>query len=75
MDDPEILALYEWAPGTCFRCARAGLDTIHIKEIPTPVGVLYEVRACRGCVLALEGERRVHAEQAGEDYQPGGLSA
>lgn len=74
MNDHDILALYEWAPGTCFRCARSRVDTIHIREIPTPAGVLYEVRACRGCVLALEGERRAHAEQVGDVYQAGGLS-
>lgn len=73
MDD--ILALYEWAPGDCFHCARTGVSTIHIREIATPVGVLYEVRACEPCVLELEEDRRRHAKAIGHDYEPGGLSA
>jgi hypothetical protein len=71
MDDPELLALYEWAPGDCFRCAQTGVDTASVKQIDTPAGVRYDARACRGCVLAIEGERKRHAEETGQEYVPG----
>jgi hypothetical protein len=71
MEDDAILALYEWAPGNCFRCARTGLDTTSVKRIDTPAGVRYDVRACRDCVLAIEGERKRQAEEAGQEYVPG----
>jgi hypothetical protein len=69
MDD--ILALYEWAPGDCFRCAATGVDTTHIKEIPTPVGVRFNIRACRDCVLAIEDGLDLQAQEAGVEYKPG----
>jgi hypothetical protein len=71
MDDEEILALYEWAPGSCFRCARTGLDTASVKRIDTPAGVRYDVRACRDCVLAIERERQCQAQESGQEYMPG----
>lgn len=69
MDD--ILALYEWTPGSCFRCARTGLDTTHIKTVRPRSGPAREVRACRDCVLELEEVRRRDAERHGVEYVPG----
>lgn len=71
----EILSLYEWSPGSCFRCAREGLDTTLLSVIRPPAGGRYEVRACRDCILDLEAGRERAAERAGVAYAPGGLSS
>lgn len=73
MTDDQILALYQWATGTCFRCARTNVDTTRIRELDTPAGVRYDIRACRECVLDLEGERERHAKRAGHEYIAGEL--
>lgn len=74
-DDDEILGLYQWQTGTCFKCAHTGIDTTRLREITTRAGVRYDVRACRDCVLALEGERRRIAEKQGREYVPGRLGS
>jgi len=74
MDRQEILDLYEWAPGTCFRHPERG-------EVPTAVvGVVHprgdgekEVRACADCVIAIEDMRREEAARTGSEYRPGQL--
>lgn len=71
----EILGLYKWQTGDCFRCARAGVDVTPIGEIDTPIGDCYSIAACRCCVLNLERERRFHAARTGEEYVPGRLGA
>jgi hypothetical protein len=71
----EIIALYEWAIGNCFRCARTELPTIRIGEIDLPAGAHYDVRACQDCALALEEERRRRAERTGQKYVPGQLGS
>jgi len=48
----------EWRTGDCFRCASTGVPTARIEEIRTPLGQVYDVRACPGCVARMEGERR-----------------
>lgn len=71
MTDEQILALYDWMVGDCFRCARTSLDVADIAEIETPAGKQYAVAACRSCILALEDERRRRAERLGAPYRPG----
>lgn len=74
MDRDEILALYEWQPGACFRHPSKG-------EVPTAVvGVFHPreggeraVRACEDCVIAMEDIRREKAARAGSKYEPGRL--
>lgn len=76
MDDDEILALYKWEPtgAPCFRCAQGDLDeTTVVTEVHTPLGDHVEFRACAGCILALEAERRRFAEKVGVKYEPGTL--
>lgn len=73
MTPDAILALYEWKIGTCFRCSRAGAFVTRIDEIATPRGECYELSACGGCVLAMEDERRRHAERKGLPYEAGRL--
>jgi hypothetical protein len=74
MDRQQILDLYDWSEGVCFRHPSKG-------RVPTAVvGAIHprddrerEVRACRDCVIALEGTRREQAVQAGVSYEPGRL--
>lgn len=73
MTPDAILALYEWAIGTCFRCGSAGLFVTRLDSILTPRGERYDLSACGGCVLDMEEERRRHAERRGAPYQPGTL--
>lgn len=76
MDSEEILDLYQWQPGgACFLCARTGVET-------TLVGVLHpkgadtqEIRACKVCLLILEGERAVAAHRDGVPYEPGRIGS
>jgi hypothetical protein len=73
MDDEDIARLYLWALGSCFRCARSGVDTTSLDRIDTPAGVCYDVRACRACVIDLEHERMRRARRVGSRYVPGML--
>jgi hypothetical protein len=74
MDRQQILDLYEWAPGVCFRHPAKG-------QVPTAVvGAIHprltnerEVRGCAECVLTLEDARREQAARMGSEYQPGRL--
>lgn len=71
--EEKILDCYSWIPGTCFRCARADVDTARVGWVRPQAGGEHEVRACRECLLALEADRRNVAERRGEVYQPGCL--
>ncbi|GAA0454441.1 hypothetical protein ACFQ2B_28040 [Streptomyces stramineus] len=73
IDRDEIIALYVWAPGSCFRCARREVDSAKLGTIDTPIGDRYEIRACRSCILDLEKERQRQADRRGENYEPGQL--
>jgi len=74
MERQQILDLYDWADGVCFRHPGKG-------EVPTAaVGVIHpredderEVRACADCVLAMEDMRREEAARSGSGYEPGHL--
>lgn len=74
MDREQILDLYEWHPGICFRHPGRG-------EVPTAVvGVVHpredgerEVRACEECVVMMEDIRREDAARSGSGYEPGHL--
>lgn len=72
MDDEALLALYNWAPGVCFRHpAKGAVDTTLVKTIQPRLDGAKEIRACRSCVLAMERIRREAALRAGREYQPG----
>jgi hypothetical protein len=73
-DNDEILALYNWQTGDCFRCAKVGVDTTLIAIIRPPSDGTQEVRACRACVLDLEAMRQRAAVRTGRPYTPGRLA-
>jgi hypothetical protein len=74
MDRQQILDLYEWAPGVCFRHPDKGelptavVGTIHPREDGE-----HEVRACNDCVIGMEDIRREEAARSGSEYEPGHL--
>jgi hypothetical protein len=72
MDDEELLALYDWSSGVCFRHpAKGAVDTAVVKRIHPRDDGEHEVRACRVCVLAMEAIRREEAVRTGSEYEPG----
>lgn len=74
MDRQQILDLYTWAPGICFRHPGEGeIATTHVETIRPAGGGLQEVRACADCVLAMEERRKAAAEREGITYKPGML--
>jgi hypothetical protein len=74
MDRQQILALYEWAAGTCFRHPCKGeVATAHVETIHPAGGGLQDVRACADCVVAMEQTREQVAARRGVTYEPGRL--
>lgn len=72
MDREEILSLYDWQPGVCFRHPGKGeVPTAHVKTIRPRAGGREDVRACEDCILELEAERRTIAGLEGGRYEPG----
>jgi hypothetical protein len=72
MDREQILDLYEWSDGVCFRHPGAGIvDTIVVKKLHPRDDGEREVRACRDCVIAMEGIRREAAARSESEYEPG----
>jgi hypothetical protein len=72
MDHQQILDLYNWAEGICFRHPDKGeVLTAHVKTIRPRVGGKEEIRACQDCILEMEQERWVTAGREGASYQPG----
>jgi hypothetical protein len=72
MTAEELLALYQWQPGVCFRHpAKGTVDTTVVKRIHPRDDGEHEVRACRECVVAMEAIRREAAVRAGSEYVPG----
>jgi hypothetical protein len=68
MDSEEILSLYTWTPGVCFRHPDRGeTGTVRIKTLHPRSSPDQELRACRDCVLALEAIRRASERE----YEPG----
>jgi hypothetical protein len=72
MNRQQILDLYTWAPGICFRHPELGLQSTALLSTLHPRRrAAEEVRACRGCVAAIEADRREAAREAGLKYEPG----
>ncbi|MFD7616547.1 hypothetical protein [Streptomyces sp. NPDC059802] len=72
MDGQQLLDLYIWKAGVCFRHPAEGIaDTTVVKTIHPRMGPTEEVRACRACVVAMETTRCVRAMELGLQYKPG----
>lgn len=71
MERDQILALYHWDTGTCFRHPGAKTDTTVIKTLQPRSTPAEELRGCHACILAMEAARRAAAEGAGVPYVPG----
>jgi hypothetical protein len=73
MDRKQILDLYQWEPGTCFRHPARGVVATAVVGVIRPEGGEREVRACEECVLVMEDIRREEAARSGGEYEPGHL--
>ncbi|MDQ0791925.1 hypothetical protein [Streptomyces sp. B1I3] len=72
MDHQQILGLYTWELGTCFRHPGAGeLETTVVQTLRTRLGSVEHIRACPSCVVAMEAKRQRLCEEAGVAYEPG----
>lgn len=75
MDRQQILDLYQWSKGVCFRHPSKGeVPTAHVKTIRPPAGGMQDVRACRECVVDIEEAREKVACREGRPYMPGDLA-
>jgi hypothetical protein len=75
MDRQQILDLYQWEPGVCFRHPERGeVPTAHVKTLHPQAGGLQDVRACRECILAMEERQAAAAARRGRPYSPGNLA-
>ncbi|WP_327413707.1 hypothetical protein [Streptomyces sp. NBC_01233] len=74
MEPAELLPLYEWAAGTCFRHPGLGqVETAHLKTLHPRTGEELDIRGCRECVMTLEAQRERAAVRSGSVYEPGHL--
>jgi hypothetical protein len=72
MERQQILDLYEWAPGSCFRHPEQGeVATAHVKTVHPRSNHDEELRACKECILQMEQERWAAASSEGVEYTPG----
>ena len=75
MDRQQILDLYDWTDGICFRHPSKGVVPTTTVGVVHPADVQDRpVRACEECVIAMEDIRREAAARAGGGYKPGRLS-
>ncbi|MEV7364222.1 hypothetical protein [Streptomyces sp. NPDC091299] len=72
MDSEQILKLYDWDDGICFRHrGRDEVPTTLVWTVRPAAGGIKDVRACEECVLIMEDTRRRAAERMGTNYEPG----
>ncbi|MFF2502219.1 hypothetical protein ACFVTY_02300 [Streptomyces sp. NPDC058067] len=71
MEREQLLGLYDWDMGVCFRHPGEKTDTTVVKTLQLQAGPNEQIRACRDCILAMEAARRAAAEGAGIPYTPG----
>lgn len=75
MDRQQILDLYEWRTGICFRHPCKGeVPTAVVGTVHPQAGGERQVRGCADCVIAMEDMRREEAARTGGEYQPGPAS-
>lgn len=74
MDRQQILDLYQWSLGVCFRHPGKGeVETAHVETIRPAAGGIQDVRACEDCVVEMERARAAAAERCHRIYIPGRL--
>ncbi|MER5584144.1 hypothetical protein ABT090_21230 [Streptomyces asoensis] len=74
MDRQQILDLYDWALGICFRHpSRGRVQTAVVGTIHPADDGERQVRGCADCVIAIEDMRREAAARTGGEYVPGRL--
>ncbi|MFD4708775.1 hypothetical protein ACFWN5_03610 [Streptomyces sp. NPDC058430] len=71
MERQQILGLYDWDMGVCFRHPGAKADTTVVRTLQLQSGIDEQIRACPDCILAMEAARRAAAEGTGISYVPG----
>lgn len=72
MDRQQILDLYTWEPGVCFRHPGKGeVPTATVGAVHTRASGDKEVRGCADCVISMEDIRREDAARSGSHYAPG----
>jgi hypothetical protein len=72
MERQQILDLYTWEAGVCFRHpAKGEQPTALVQEVHPRTGPSEEVRACADCVVDLEQQRWLAACESGHAYRPG----
>lgn len=75
MDDEQILKLYRWNDGICFRHPGKGqVPTTHLWTVHPPAGGIQDVRGCEECVVSIERQRERAAEHEGRAYIAGELA-
>ena len=75
VDHQQILKLYAWEQGICFRHpAKGAVPTTHVWTVRPPAGGIQDIRACEECVVSMEEQRKRTAERLGRPYTPGGLA-
>lgn len=58
MEREQILDLYDWELGICFRHpAKGEVPTAHVETIRPPAGGIQDVRACEECILDMASQR------------------
>lgn len=65
----EIVAAYDWTPGTCFRCG-AEVETAPVGWLTIDEELL-AVDGCLTCAVVMERERERAADRYGWTYAPG----
>ncbi|MFD5795571.1 hypothetical protein ACFWIO_18935 [Streptomyces diastatochromogenes] len=72
MNRQQILDLYDWAAGVCFRHPERGeVLTALVKTLHPPGHAEHDLRVCEDCVVAIEDARRETAARTGGTYEPG----
>ncbi|NED31153.1 hypothetical protein [Streptomyces sp. SID8499] len=72
MNQQQILDLYDWQTGVCFRHPERGVTNTTVVGVIRPRSdAPREVRACSDCVIAMEDARRKAAARLGVEYEPG----